>query len=64
MAKGVLKSFQKILATHLSLLFDLKGIETDEKKSSKAYARISRASKPEKKPFTLTSASWPTKDLR
>lgn len=31
MAKGVLKSFQKILATHLSLLFDLKGIETDEK---------------------------------
>mgnify|MGYP001401511363 FL=1 len=31
MAKGVLKSFQKILATHLGLLFDLKGIETDEK---------------------------------
>lgn len=31
MAKGVLKSFQKILATHLGLLFDLKGIETEEK---------------------------------
>ena len=31
MAKGVLKSFQKIMATHLGLLLDIKGHATDEK---------------------------------
>lgn len=31
MAKGVLKSFQKIMATHLGLLLDIKGHTTDEK---------------------------------